>query len=186
MGYKSTLVPRANLGSLIGSSEYFGGLIWHDTFGINAYQYVQEMKLVLLKRGVQVLEQTPVLQVKDHEVVTPKNTYTADVIIVCVDRFLPQLHMFAADIYQAQTFIALSKPLPDSVIKQLFPERQLMVWDTDLIYTYFRLVDGNRLLVGGSNYLSIFWGSEQPRNMRVRSQLSRYISRKFPYIDFQL
>ena len=52
-----------------------------------------------------------------------------------------------------QTFLGISQPLKPDQIKQIFPANPMMVWDTDLVYNYFRLTGDNRLLIGGGDVL---------------------------------
>ena len=55
-----------------------------------------------------------------------------------------------------------------------------MVWDTDLIYQYYRITGDNRFMIGGSNFLSLLWGEEQHNNTRMIEKLMTYTQAKFP------
>src|SRR6185436_12884799 len=52
-------------------------------------------------------------------------------------------------------------------------------------YCYYRIAHDNRFLLGGGDYLSVFWGSEQYNNQRVRNKLLRYAQQKFPQIPWE-
>lgn len=182
LAYDSFLYDKNNLGTILGSEQYYGGVRYPGTFGINGYLYCHAMRNALESAGVQIYEETPVINLHSHGVDTLHAKVQADYIIVCADRFTTELQKkLSKDIYQVQTFLMLSEPLTNEEIKKIFPEKNLMVWDTDLIYTYFRITD-NRLLVGGSDVFSIFWGSEQYRSNRIYKKLSNYISKKFPQV----
>lgn len=177
------LYQKDELTSVIGSPTYFGGLRIANTFGISTYLYCQAMKEMLMKAGVQVFEETPVVTIDAQGAHTPYATVQADHIVVCVDRFLPDLHRLVHDVFHAQTFIMVSAPLPDDAIKKMFPAHPLMVWDTDMIYQYYRIIEGNRLIVGGGSLLSTFWGKEQHNAIGMYKKLRQYVAKRFPDIS---
>ena len=148
LGFKTSFFTQEELPSVLGSKEYYGGVTYPNTFGINAYKYCQEMKEILIKQGVMIYEETPALSFSDHEINTLHAKVKADYIIVCADRFIPTFGVLTKEIYHAQNFLLISQPLKEHEIKTIFPQKNLMVWDTDLLYTYYR-VSGNRLLLGG-------------------------------------
>lgn len=181
---KGQLYNESELQHVIGSKTFFGGVRYAETFGINPYLYCQEMKQVLERSGVSIFEETPAISFGNHHIQTPDGTIKADHIIVCLDRYVTDLHKLMCDIYHVQTFITVSAPLKDSEVKSIFPETPLMVWDTDLIYHYYRIIDGNRFLIGGSDLFSTFWGYERHNAHNVFKMLSNYARKKFPQISF--
>ena len=76
----------------------------------------------------------------------------------------------------------LSAPLSPEQIKQIFPEKDFLVWDTNLIYSYFRLTADNRLLVGGADLLATYASSEW-HNSSVYKKHTNYIKKKFPNLE---
>lgn len=183
IGYKSTLYQQDALPNLLGSSAYYGGVCYPDTFGINTFLYCQEMKKILLDQGVKIFEETPVIALNNNSVQTVYSTVKAEKIIVCVDRFLPELDKLSNEIYHAQTFLMISAPLTDKEVRQLFPDRNLMVWDTDLVYSYYRLTGNNRLLLGGSNLFYTYAKQEDHHNYGVAKKLTTYFNKKFPQVN---
>jgi gamma-glutamylputrescine oxidase len=179
----SSLYTRETMRTILGSDQYYGGIRYPGTFGMNAYDYCQGVKYALQQQGVQVFEETPALAINGDTVTTPYGAVKAGNIIVCVDRFLSDFGGALADqVFPVQTFIAVSEPLSNNDVARLFPQERLMVWDTDLIYTYFRLINGNRLLIGGSDLFSIAWGHEQHNQRRIFNKLATYIKTKFPWL----
>ncbi len=179
-GYKSEFYDESTVREHINSKGYYGGVGYQDTFGINAFLYCQEMKHILHKKGVIILEETPVLEIEGHAIKTAQGKITADRIIVCADRFIPNLGFLKKQIYHAQTFLMISESLTDGQTKQIFPQDKLMVWDTDLIYTYFRITGDNRLLLGGGSLLTTYAKDEYHNYARVTRQLTNYLDKKFP------
>jgi len=76
----------------------------------------------------------------------------------------------------------LSSPLSDAQVKQIFPAQQFMVWDTDMVYQYFRLTGDNRLMLGGSNVLYTYSKKESHNNTHVAKKLINYWRKKFPSV----
>lgn len=181
-GYPSTFYTQETLPQIM-SGDYYAGIRYQGSFGIQAYHYCQQMKNVLQERGVQIYEETPVLSLQSNSIQTRYGTIEAEKIVVCADRFMPELGLFTDTIYQAQTVLMISAPLTDQQVQQLFPEKRLMVWDTDLIYTYYRLTGDNRLLLGGSDILATYVNKADYNATRIVHKLMRYWRKKFPDIN---
>lgn len=181
LGFVTDFFSQNQLKAII-SSDYYAGVLYPGSFGINGYRYCQEMKKVLHGAGVQIFEETPVLQVKPHELITPHGKVHAQHIIVCTDRFTPQLNLLKSDVYHAQTFVMASEPLTTHQISQLFPHKKYMAWDTDIIYNYFRVTGDNRLVVGGGTLLATYF-DEWYNYRSIYEKLTHYVQKKFPYLD---
>ncbi len=178
--YKTALYDKNNICNSIGSSRYYGGVGYKDTFSINGYLYCQEMKKVLLSKGVQIFEETAVVAISDHIVQSLHGSVEAEYIIVCTDRFAPQMGLLKQDVYHAQTFLMLSEPLTEEQARRLFPRKSLLVWDTELIYNYFRLTIDNRLLLGGGCLLNTYARTPTHDSSYMFNKLTRYFAKMFP------
>jgi gamma-glutamylputrescine oxidase len=185
LNYKSTLYPKEHLSSVLNSEGYYGGVQYGDTFGIGAYRYCQEMKNVLQNAGVFIYEETPVIALTNNGVKTVYSTVSTDRVVVCIDRFITHLGKLLNEIYHVQTFLMMSAPLTETQVKSLFPTQNLMVWDTDLIYNYFRLTGDNRLMLGGARLLSTYAREEQHHNKKIIKKLITYFTKKFPQLSVQ-
>jgi gamma-glutamylputrescine oxidase len=183
--YKAAFYAGESVQDYIGSQGYYGGVRYEDSFSMDAYAYCQAMKKQLASEGVLIFEDTPVTSLNDHTLITPQATITADYIIVCCDRFLPNLGLLKQDVYHAQTYIMLSSQLTDDQARLLFPQDKLLVWDTDLIYNYFRLTHDNRLLMGGGNLLTTYSAQENHNYKPIVTKLTNYLGRKFPELSLQ-
>ena len=184
-GYTSTLYTHKTVGSVIGSEDYVGGVSYGGTFGIQAYKYCQGMKQVLRDAGVSIYEETPAISIEQKRVKTPQATINAEHIIVCTDRFEPALSHLWDSIYHVQTFLMLSSPLSDAQVKKIFPAQPFMVWDTDMIYQYYRMAGDNRLMLGGSDLLYTYSKNETHGNQRVAKKLINYFHKKFPSVAIE-
>jgi gamma-glutamylputrescine oxidase len=184
-GYASTLYSHDHVRSVIGSNGYVGGISYGGTFGIKAYDYCQGMKKVLQESGVLVYEETPAIHIQEKCVKTPHATIRAEHIVVCTDRFEPAASQLWDKIYHVQTFLMLSSPLSDAQIKKIFPAQPFMVWDTDMIYQYYRITGDNRLMLGGSDLFYTYATKETHGNDRVAKKLMNYFHTKFPKVSVE-
>ena len=185
LGYESNLYDRRELPTLLGSDGYHGGVRYSGTFGINGFQYLQGMIDILRQQGVAIYEETPAISIEENGVKTPFGTILADQIVLCTDRFTPQLGKLPYDLYHAQTSLLLSAPLTDAQVSALFPQGPLMTWDTDLIYQYWRIVGDNRLLLGGSTILQTYASKAIHDNSTLYKKLTSYFTKKFPQVTPQ-
>lgn len=182
-GFASTLYTTETWPRVLGGADYFGGLRFKGTFGMDAYRCCAGLRDRLLERGVRIYEQSPVVRISRDGVQTRAGEVRAAHVMVCTDRLLPRLGLAKTEIYHAQTFLAISEPLADATATRLFPDEPLMVWDTELVYHYFRLTREQRLLVGGGTLLSTYARRERHRPEQVARRLTQYLRTHFPEVD---
>jgi gamma-glutamylputrescine oxidase len=180
LGYDSTVYDRASLEAILGSRAYQGGIRYAGTFGMNSYAYCRALRDALERQGVRIFEGTPVTRLTGRGVETPGGAVTAGTIAVLTDHELPALGLASTAVYHIQTFLSASRPLNDREVRSIFPEDRLMVWDTDLIYQYFRITGERRLLLGGADVLSMYSRRERRSSGRAARKLSAYLARHFP------
>ena len=185
LGYPSTLYDRHKLPSVLGSNAFYGGVRYPDTFGIDGFRYCQELAIQLERMGVRIFEQSPVTGTGPGYVKSGEHTVTAKVVVFCVDRFLPQLGFLDYELFQLQTFLAISKPLTDEQVKRIFPKERLMVWDSKLIYHYFRITGDNRLLLGGANMWHTYTRKENHNPLKFIRGHEKFFRKKFPQVSVE-
>lgn len=188
LGYQSKLYSKETLSFALGSQGYYGGISYPDTFGINGYLYLQGLKEVLASQGVRIYEETPALSLGHEEVITPSGKIKAKYIVVCADRWIPDFNRLVHDIWHVQTFLLVSAPLAEHEVRAIFPGEKMMVWDTDLIYQYYRITGDNRLLLGGSTIWQTYAYKPSHDNERMYKKLGTYFKEKFnfePNFEYQ-
>ena len=183
LGYESKLYAKGELPEVLGSDKYFGGVRYPGSFGLNSYLYCQAMKEILEKDGVRIYEESPALEIVEGKVMTKNAAVSAKYIVVATDHFLTDFNIRKKDIYHAQTFLASSLTLSDSQMEKIFPQDKMMVWDTDLIYQYFRPIEGNKLLFGAANLLYTYKPTEKKDWSGVIRKMRRYLADKFDLSD---
>jgi hypothetical protein len=103
-------------------------------------------------------------------------------VIVCVDRFAPQLGIARDKVYHQQNFIAVSEPLAESVQEEIFPSGPLLLFDAGFLFHYMRLTPEGRLIVGGSRLREAYRAQECDAGP-VAKHLVRWVRQKFPVLE---
>jgi gamma-glutamylputrescine oxidase len=186
LGYASKLYEKADIAGAIGSDAYAGGVRYPGTFGINSYLFCAGMRDMLRKAGVKIHDGTAVTDICPDGVKARGHRVKAKSVIVCTDRFLPELGIAPRDIYHAQTFLSVSQPLSDADVARMFPDKRLMVWDTDLIYQYFRVTGDNRLLLGAASMFYTYDAKARKTPGRIVRKMRNYLENKFPWLKTEL
>ena len=179
LGFTQTRYGADELPAVIGSRAFSGGVRYADCHGIDALLYAQGVKRVLLDLGVRIFESTEALALDDHTVTTPLGSVTAEQIIFAIDKPAAALTPHAANVFHAQTFLSISEPLGDADVRELFPDGPLQCWDSDLVYTYWRLTGDQRLLVGGGSALTTF-NRHAVRSPRVIERVIAALQARIP------
>lgn len=178
LGYDTVLYPE--LSQVLSAQNYYGGISYGETFGINGYQYLQGLKKVLEEQSVIVYEETPALELKKQLVITPYGMVRAQHIVLCMDRFTPDLGALRTEVYHVQTFLMASDELTDREQSLIFPDKPFMIWDTDQLYQYYRITKDRRLLLGGSTLTQTYALTPQHDNTAMYDELTAYWRSKFP------
>lgn len=183
LGYDSLLYP--DLTTILGSEGYHGGISYGNTFGINGYRYLQALKGHLEEQSVLIYEETPAISLEKQRVGTPYGEVRAQYVVLCMDRFTPDLGALKSEVYHVQTFLIASGKLTDRERSSIFPQRPYMVWDTDLLYQYYRITGDNRLLLGGATLTETYALKAHHESGALFAKLSSYWAAKFPQVTPQ-
>jgi gamma-glutamylputrescine oxidase len=117
---------------------------------------------------------------------TQEGSVSARGVVVCTDRSIPELGALEREIYHVQTFLGMTAPLSEAALQRIFPSGPVMTWDSDLIYSYFRLADRNRLLLGGGQLLHTY-ASRPPASLERFARHARAeFAATFPEVDVQI
>lgn len=156
LGYESQTYFGEDLTEVIGSRKYTAAVRYRDTYGIDALRYAQGVKGMLLDAGVEIYESTRALAFSGHTVRTHMGSVTADQIIFCADKLGPELNPYYWNVYHEQTFLSITEPLSMAEQNSMFPSEPFQCWDSDLIYSYYRLTGDKRLLLGGGSLMTTY------------------------------
>ncbi|MDP3794968.1 MAG: FAD-dependent oxidoreductase [bacterium] len=186
LGYESRFYDRSALPAVIGSPRYYGAVRYPGTFGITSYLYCQGLKEVLAARGVEVYEGTAATAVMPNRVVAGGYTIGARHVVLAADWRAPELVRLRGAVYHAQTFLGISGRLSERVLGRVFPGDRLMVWDTDLIYQYYRVTGDGRLLIGGGDLVYTYAAREKHGARAMARKLEHYLQKHFPDVTMAL
>jgi|GEM_PF-282519 len=187
LGFTPLWHDHSTMPACLGTSRYSCAIRTTGTFAMQGAQYAQALAHSLVQRGLTLHEHSPVIDIAPGRVRTRNAEVRARRVFVCTDRFAPNLGAEPRSVYRARTYLALTRPLPPDLLRSLFPAGPLLVWDTDLVYQYFRTTPDHRLLVGGS----LLTHSTAARNVNPAAglrHLTRFIDSTFPQlapVDFE-
>ena len=156
LGYESQVYFQNGLQAIIGSRGYTAAVRYKDTYGIDGLRYAQGLKAMLLDAGIGIYESTRAVGLSGHTVKTHMGSVTADQIIFCADKLGPELSPYSWNVYHEQTFLSITEPLSREEQESMFPSEPLQCWDSDLIYSYYRLTGSKRLLLGGGSLFTTY------------------------------
>ncbi len=182
-GNSYELYDKTTLKKIHPGKGYTRGLKYSSgSYGINSFAYCQEMKNILLKKGVKIYEDSEVDKVEGNTAKTHLGSVTAKNILVCMDKMKTEFNEdFSKKFYHVQSFLAISEPLSNQEMKFLFPKGELMCWDTRIEYAHYRPVAGNRIIVGGSTP----WATYYPKyihSSRIIEKSINELKERFPEI----
>ena len=183
LGLSYEFLDAKNLQKIHPGKGYLMGLRYPGSYGINSFAYCQEMKNLLLKKGVRIHEDTEVHKIEKNTAKTHLGSVTAKKIFVCIDKIQSEFNQEISDkLYHIQTYLAISEPISDEEMKKIFPKGELMCWDTRMIYGHYRPVAGNRIIIGGgtplATYYPVYLHSMAPINKFIRRLKKRFSNLK--------
>jgi len=156
LGYDYKVYEGDSVRSVIGSSGYSGAVRYKDTYGVDGLRYAQGVKRMLLDGGIDIFESSEVIGFSGHRARTHMGSVTADQVIFCADKLRPELSNYSWNVYHEQTFLSITEPLSQADQQALFPEEPFQCWDSDLVYSYYRLTGAKRLLLGGGSLFTTY------------------------------
>jgi gamma-glutamylputrescine oxidase len=182
MGYDVRGYTVDQLPSVIGAVGYTGAVRYPNTYGVNALRYSQAVKSLLVNHGVRVYESTEAIGLTDHTIRTHLGTVTADHIVFCADKLQPELTTRFWNYYYAQTFLAISEPLKEHEIRNMFPEEPFQCWDSHFIYAYWRLTGDRRILLGGGSLWTTY-AKADTWSQRIIDRVIRRFRARWPSVS---
>ena len=152
--YETTLVPRADIRSEVGSDSFHGGLVDELGAGFHVGKFVRGLARVAAGLGARIHERTPVTGLRrirghEHEITTPMGSLrAAKVLLATGSKTGAQFGWFRRRIVPVGSFIIVTEPLSETVVDKILPRRR-MASDSVNISHYFRITPDDRLLFGG-------------------------------------
>jgi glycine/D-amino acid oxidase-like deaminating enzyme len=151
------VVPKNELGSEIGSTIYYGGMVDEVSAGCNPARYVAGLARAAMKAGAQIFEHARVQSIQRQSrqgetgwrLTTFRGPLWARDIFVATSGYTgpatPTLHR---KIIPIGSFIITTEVLAEPLARELIP-RNRMIYDSKRYLYYYRLTPDRRLLFGG-------------------------------------
>lgn len=136
--------------------NYRAGLCYPQSAQLNPVQLCREFKRILLARGVQIYEQSPVSAVKSGPTVQiqlPTGTLLANQAILATNAYTPQLGVMAGQLVPLQTHVIVTDRLTTQQREQLTWEGRHCFYEADRLFCYYRLTPDDRIMFGGGQPL---------------------------------
>ena len=153
-------VSAAELRPMLGSEEFFGGLLDTGAMHLHPLNYALGLANACEEAGVRLYERSAALdytRTDPARVRTEKGEVTARHVVVACDGYLGKLEPRIANrIMPINNFIIATEPLGEARARSLIRD-DVCVHDTRFVVNYFRLSADRRLLFGGGeNYRADF------------------------------
>ena len=158
-GHVQNFIPKNQIRDEIGSDAYHGALTDEISGGLHASKYVYGLATTVSNLGVQLCEQTDVLEIEKNDsnyfrLITSKGDVRAKKVIIATngytDRLVPRLKPL---IFPVGSYIVVTEPLSEDLQNIISPKKR-MYYDSKWFLNYFRLTPDGRMLWGGRNDLS--------------------------------
>lgn len=168
----------------VNSPRFLGGW-WEPRCGLlNPAKQVRELKRIAIQYGVEIYEQTPVLQIERNStftLITPHGNVSANKIVIATNAYSHLLPQLRRKQVPAFTHMIITEPLTKAQLEPIGWDNRQGVEDARNFVHYFRLTADNRLAMGGSD-VSISYGTDMSRDMneRIFEDLERDIAWLFP------
>ena len=155
--HKLRVVQRNELGSEIGSTIYYGGMVDEVSAGCNPARYVAGLARAATKAGADIFEHTRVQSIErgsrngeaGWNLVTSRGTIWAHELFIGTSGYTssatPSLQ---TKIIPIGSFIITTEVLPAPLARELSP-RNRMIYDSKNYLYYYRLTPDRRMLFGG-------------------------------------
>ena len=158
-GHVQNYIPVNQIRDEIGADAYYGALTDEISGGLHASKYVYGLATTVSNLGVQLCEQTDVLDIEKNDsnyfrLITSKGDVRAKKVIIATngytDRLVPRLKPL---IFPVGSYIVVTEPLSEDLQNIISPKKR-MYYDSKWFLNYFRLTPDGRMLWGGRNDLS--------------------------------
>jgi glycine/D-amino acid oxidase-like deaminating enzyme len=151
------IIPRDSLGTEIGSTIYFGGMVDETSAGVNPAQYVFGLAKAAQRAGTCLYEQARVMRIvpqsvagaRGFRVETSRGALVAKDVLLASGAYTTEATpSLRKKIIPIGSYIIATEVLPESLARELSP-RNRMIYDSKHFLYYYRLTPDNRMLFGG-------------------------------------
>ncbi len=152
------VVSKDDLGTEIGTPDYFGGLVDANSAALHPAKYVFGLARGAARHGAQLVEQAQVTGLARRNgrfmLATPRGNLEAEAVLLATNGYTSRLVPAARrGIFPVGSYVIVTAPLSPALQLEISP-RQRMFFDSKHFLNYFRLTPDGRMLFGGRHNLS--------------------------------
>ena len=184
VGKRTAILDKEQLADRFNLHGFEGALYSQKAFFVNGVKLINDLQNFLLRRGVKIFESTEALSIdKKTNVVKTSNgmEITADKIVLASSYETMQLGFLKKKTFPVETYLALTEPLPPEFLRTHRMLYTTLMWDTDRIYTYFRILKDGRIMIGGSD-IDVKETHEIKHKMEFMHHFHDYLVSHFPQL----
>lgn len=177
-------MERDRLRDEVNSPLYLGAW-WEPRCGIlNPAKLAWGWKEVIQRQGVEVYEQTPVVEIKRGKTTTlmvPWGTVRAKKVVLATNAYSHLIPLLKRKQVPVWTHIVLTEPLKEEHFEEIGWKGRQGIEDARNLVHYYRLTADNRIVMGGRD-VSLAYGMEmeQDRNEKTFLDLEKDVREIFP------
>lgn len=140
----------------LNATEVRSGIFFAPTAALDPARLVRGLADVVESRGVQVLEQTPVLEIEDGLVRTELGSVTAGVTVRSTEAYTRDLAGERRTLLPVYSLMIATEPLPDSVFDEIGLGDRPTFGDDRHMVIYGQRTSDNRIAFGGRGVPYLF------------------------------
>ncbi len=172
---KIKLLMKKELDKEVHASLFSKGFKLWSSMSVNPLKLVQNIAVMLEKKGLRIYERSQFVKQNGNVVKTPKGNITfGKAVVYAMDSWMPKIQ-------PTETTIAVTRPLPERLIKKLNPEEKMMFWDVKKkSYHYGKFTKDHRILVGfGDKMMKKPYESIEPEKSHL-AEIKKFMRRLMP------
>lgn len=153
LGYETDLLGPRDVGRIVGSTRYHGGLLDPFAASLQPARYVRGLSSAAERAGARLLEDTEVVSLKRgagrFELGTSRGFVRAGEVLAATNGYTPTaLARLRRRVVPIGSHMIATAPLEEELARRLIPQRRLLSDTRHLLY-YFRLSPDGRMIFGG-------------------------------------
>jgi glycine/D-amino acid oxidase-like deaminating enzyme len=152
LGFDVRYLDRDATADRLGTTHYHGALRYPDIAMVNPWLLCQAVRAELVRRGVRVVERTPVTTVDGGDPVTLTaggHRIRARRVAVTTDGFAGSLGLYRHNVAAIRAHVLRTDPIAPSLLERTGWDGRSAVIESRSFFNYFRLTAQGNLLFGG-------------------------------------
>jgi glycine/D-amino acid oxidase-like deaminating enzyme len=182
--YEVITIPKSEIHSEIGSDFYHGAMLDPLGAGLHVGKFVHGLAGASVAAGAVICENAAVTELHKvsgtvHDVHTTRGVVRAKQVLVATSGYTGAVTPWLQRrVIPVGSFIIVTEPLRDDVVKRVLPNRR-MASDSKMLTYYFRITPDNRLLFGGRARFAL---SSPDSDVKSGKILREAMLELFPYL----